>query len=325
MKIQEQPYTSHRGFFADAYNDIRKSSKRDSMKDALLNGLLHYLKSFGCNNDAREVEGLTESFSNACTRHYCLPDNIAEFLSNDECKTFAASASLNIWPSALFTLSHRSSHGIDLMFMFYTSCCGQHISVLYRANEYSDIANEPPETQKAMRRWTAPDFRFDILDGKVKAQDWMTERTEKKIDLSSAVCEPNLAFAVAVATIGRFLTLMNRPDRERETFDPKDFKPAKKSKSQIKRGEIREQRPTFFRLYKPRTRWVAPEGHEAKPSGAKLIEHRRSGHFRTYKNGRRIWIPTYTAGDPSVGSNIGKAKTIEVMPELFNKETETED
>lgn len=316
----KHPHTTHRGYFAECYNDIRKTTKRRTVEDIVLTGHLQYLRTIKCNRDAKHIERLTQLFHDGCEHHYCLPDNVHDFVSEAECDEHSKNKGLDLWPHDVFTVSHRHPTGLDIMMMFLNIEGDDHrVLWLQRVNSDMDEAviqaASELNVQAGMQRWVAPSHCMDLSNGGYAAREWMLERREKDLEFRTSE-QANHALVVSFDTTMKFLTLLNRPDQVLEAFEPADFVPAKKNKGQIKRGEVRDKQPTFFRIYKPKTRWTAPEGHVPSETGVKQLEHTRKAHTRRYKSGLVIEIPAYTAGDPSLGSTVGKPKTIEVMPEL---------
>lgn len=334
------PYTSHNGFFSEFYNDIRHKnritgSRQEKAKKILFTGHLQHLKSIKCFKDAKHLEEITNAFKEKAGAHYCLPDNIFEIIDEEE-----VGGDIEIFaPFEYFTISYVGKSKKMLLFCLrennYITVYPCNIGTLqegargiieFQANigtkelqKLKEVAlalplgNDEKSSVADFVSWVACSHCVRIFDdGKIDSHYWLEER--RGIDPSHEK-QWKKSINEVVAHMCAFFYLFNRPAEEIQyeyEADP-DWKENPITKRDRKKGKLQEQKPTKVRLYLPKRKHVGVNQEESERTQQQQ-QHKRSGHYRHYKNGRKIWIDSYIAGNPELGTKVHQPKTIEIVP-----------
>lgn len=349
------PYCSHNGYFAEMYNNMHiRTGKKAPPFHKLVTGHIQYLQMMGCKGDAKNVRNLLRETERQADAHYCLPDNIMDFIEDFVSKfeeSFMPPGFME--PHHCFTISALredckmlilvvpEADGSMLYFPFNIVKPSAVIKKVRWNHDESGVSRDPdsfpldtirkgikmdyanmlaeakvtPELLAGLTNWSCNTFAFKHAPGSgdLEVREWMIERNaieEQDIDAVKR------AMAVAAGVITQWAWMMARPAQEVQWDHDPDWVAPKVSYTEQRKGKIKEPKPRKLRLYVPKQ--IRPKvdnpDHVPVPTGAKQYQHTRAGYERTLRNGRKIWIDSYTAGDPSLGSTVGKANTIELVP-----------
>lgn len=343
------PYCSHNGFFSQCYNDIHKRvSKKVLGQNASLAGHLQYLQAVGAKQDAKHLKGLFESMRREAEDHYCLPDNVMQHMTEEDRQSYDGERTYVHLPARTFTLSHQR-RGLCELFLFTPADDGTNDLLVFPMNlvqlthfidhglltreqaEEAMALKSPDALTKALGRYLSPlqvatmaSWVSNTIAGRIPQGGWpeVYDWSLELLDIKGRNTHPTQRQAAAerlFEVMACFGALLARPTEYRQfEYDP-DYVPKKASYTAKRKNKhlMDEVKPRKIRRYVPKRVYEASDAPLATPgpsTGSKQMEHRRKRHKRTYKNGRTIWIDSYVAGDPALGSRVKVADTIELIP-----------
>ena len=342
----DYPRCSHNGFYSDCANDfVRKNrlsgSKEQMVTDMLFSGHLHYLKMTGEPEACELWERTLRDFEN-CNTHICLPDDPEQWITDEERDFYIESGDVNkvmprikqaikeIPPRMTLSVKHRSMEIIQFWewwegkVMIVTAHRrgqlqtqgGEQINMerIKKDQQYRNRFRDDQIDLLAGTCWAGASHGIELdPDPKQESDHFMagfrllSGRGNDK-DYEDSV---NRAGMIAFT----YLLFMSRPAEDVHVSRDPNWTPKKLHKKQIRRGVVEQKEPQKIRLYVPKRRVITdPDAVLTESStGSKQQEHERQGHWRTYRDGRRIWIETYTAGDNRLGTKL-RPKVIEIVP-----------
>lgn len=346
------PYCSHNGFFTECTNDMhrpmkmKKGFRHDEGERAIFAGHLAYLKKLGCKEDATHLKRMLDE-AQKTHAHFVLPDNVTSFLD------LKAMGEMDIkmlarWPHEQQTVSWLDQGIRQMVYVtreksrwtqdddgpVFIAYPMSKIDTTYFADTFPgwDLPTNPTYQQVMSNKvvqeklsidnmagllsWTPNTFCARLTEQGLQVHDWQIE-SEVFVRSPQNEASRKLAMDQVSRLIATFLYLWHQPATDAQwDYDPDWVSDKATYTDKRKYGFKDSVRPTKVRLYVPRLNrpTVAPDpNHKPDPRGPQQ-QHIRSGHWRHYKNGRRVWINNYVAGDPSVGSLITQPKTIELVP-----------
>lgn len=321
------PYCSHNGFFSEMYGNIRHKEKRIKTKDQMLyTGHLNFLRLTGCNKDAYNLNKITEMFRDKAKAHYCLPDNIFDFFEGIKEMDFDPFS----LPQDMMTISFNTK-AQNFLIMIMRERNKTLVFPMNKRKIISEYRKLPEEENRkeliktikersslenefasSMVTWVACTFCMEFGENGLTIREWLPQRMRHE---ENEIQKNNKTKAITsvLAHLGMWSEMFARPPEEVQfDYDP-DWVPTKISSKNRKKGKIQEQKPIKVRLYLPKQKRISVDSDESEERGSQM-QHMRSGHWRHYKNGRKIWIHSYVAGDAEKGTTINTPKTIEVFP-----------
>lgn len=171
-----------------------------------------------------------------------------------------------------------------------------------------------PEDLASIYCWSSNTFALELkpASGEFNVREWMVERNKIEPPEQGPY---QRAVVAALKDLMSYAALMLRPAEEvHAEIDPNWVPKERPTYTQKRQGAIETPPPRKLRVYVPKRVVVGIQG-SSHAAHAPQKEHVRSGHWRTYKSGHRVWVDSYVAGDPKRGSTVRElAKTIELVP-----------
>lgn len=342
-----EPYCSHDGFFSECYDDMyRKAPKfKDKNSAKLMAGHLAHLKMHGETTAARRFSRTLDYARDNASMHYTLPDNPQKYLTTEE-QQWMVSGFIDNRVTSDFLLRQLppvctiNLIDFDMCLCFVVIRTGSKVSVSafsrYPQNSLMESRNGNYGIGLDLDRckhdekyfsnhlqefdvdtlsggiWTSSDFEIDYDGGKLTRYTYDDTVT---CDLNEIFGDQQ--FPPVERCLAAFVALMSRPAEEIHVEADPNFVPKPLTKKQRKQGKAEHKRPTKIRLYVPKRKFITdglPNVGEGSGNGSRQIEHRRQGHWRTYRSGKRVFVDSYVAGDRNLGSNVDQEKIVEVVP-----------
>lgn len=342
----DYPRCTHNGFYAECVNDMRRENKlrgtREEKADALLfAGHLQYLQAIGETQALGIWNATLEDFAK-CGSHVCLPDDPTQWLNAEE---------LEMWHerSRLEVVRERIKPVLDNLPKRMTISCkvggtrvlqlwelweGTPVLVTAHRRDKVELADGTEVNDNRIKKdvryratfeeerledlasmcWCGMTRGLDIdRDGDNHLMKAFPLFEKNKIDEQLETEALNTASGVAVC----YMLFMSREPEEVHVSRDPNWSPTPLPKKQRKQGKEPEREPQKIRIYVPKRKIISDPYAvltENSSVGSKQMEHSREGHWRTYKDGRRIWIDTYTAGDPTLGTKLDTPRIVEIVP-----------
>jgi hypothetical protein len=294
----------HRSFLTQLYECINHRHKSGAVS---LNpddyGHLQYLRMAGCKRDARSLRKALRGVMKA-KRHYVVASP-GEMDMQGEMDTLFENGQ---------PLSHCPNYTISTVLHRVTETKKMYVvpMLIHVHTDYGQNCINLTSFTKPLNRWVCSRDMLTIESVKGRPGDCyrvclMEERNAIAGEFIDAAQERLNLFSMQSFLELKYLLELPPEWKQAEYYDSNGYVAPEPSQKKQKSER------TFVRLYKPAVKTIPPVDHVPEPTGVKQLEHERIGHWRHYKNGRRIWIKSYKAGNPELGSTINKAKTIEVV------------
>lgn len=312
-------YASHNGYTAEAYNCMTRPKRGRHSEDI---PALIYLKLRGYKQDHELLTAVCYKLQK-CKNNFVLPDRVVtpanvESMTKEVAIAKENGMDLNQWPFDHQTISffngitktqqlmyiERGESGNMLVFGMVKPT-REHYETFAAAYAQSNYQRDTliwvPNT--VCGTFSSPDIvelgpfsidRFEAGD----VEDFETGRDN--FELMANVCQ-------------YFLAVLHRPDELVKVDYDINHKAPKLNHTKKRKGMIAELPAKKVRLYKPNRRLDYPLIGEPIETAVKMLQHRRRGHYRTLRNGRRVWVRDCIAGDPMLGSTIEQLRQTEVV------------
>ena len=342
----DYPRCSHDGYFSECFNDMHRHNKiqgnREEQAGSLLfGGHLQYLKATQQFQTWELWRNMLKEFK-SCQSHVCLPDDPTQWFNEDERAMWATPSSEGLEaarerlalavpgiPSRM-TLS-CNINGMKILQLWDTWRGYPVVITAHRRGALVDMQGVPVnEVKLKTDRFYREQFDPAYMDA-LASMCWcsMTYGLDLKPDKDTHLLQAfpieedadseaaGEAINTASTLVAAYLFFMSRAAEEVHVSRDPNWKGTKMSKKHRRQGKIPEPQPQKVRLYVPKRKIINdPMAVLTTNSnaGAKQMEHKREGHWRTYRDGRRIWIDTYTAGDAKLGSKLNTPRVVEIVP-----------
>lgn len=338
---------SHTGYFSECYNDLYRRTKNDHPVAILTSGHFQYLTNIQQIPHMRDMSAIMNHVKTRAKVHICLPDNLVNKLGFDseemytKFREYFKGDRATKLPYETFTISslwegHKrlivvTNNGGASTATAFIKCSPKHLPdsplpVFDVEKAKSDVAY----VKKLVKSVEEEEFESNpekVFDAISTCTSWSAYSFKLSLERRGWGVVPSLnrAYTPSVATLkevkqimsllGSYVHLASLPSHVVEAYVDPSHNPQPITKKQRRQGIAAEPQATKLNILLP-SQVKQSIRNPSGETGVHQKEHERSGHWRTYKSGKKIWINTYKAGDKDLGSNVTppKKKVVEVFP-----------